>query len=86
MIQLNAEQQKAVEQIQGASLIISGAGTGILPDLSHDNVDLAEEANLAYVAATRARENLFISYPRYSSKSKDEIKPSRYYARFFDKK
>ena len=26
-----------------------------LPDLSHDNVDLDEEANLAYVAATRAK-------------------------------
>ena len=68
------------------NVFIVGAAEGILPDLSHDNVDLAEEANLAYVAATRAKENLFISYPRYSSKSKDEIKPSRYYARFFDKK
>ncbi len=57
-----------------------------LPDLSHDNVDLDEEANLAYVAATRAKENLFISYPRHNSKSKDEIAPSRYFARFFAKK
>ena len=28
MMKLNEQQQKAVEQINGASLIISGAGTG----------------------------------------------------------
>ena len=68
------------------TVFLVGASEGILPDLSHDNVDLDEEANLAYVAATRAKENLFISYPRHNSKSKDEIAPSRYFARFFAKK
>ncbi len=68
------------------TVFLIGAAEGILPDLSHDNVDMEEESNLAYVAATRAKENLFISYPRYNSKSKDEIKPSRYFARFFNKK
>ena len=68
------------------TVFLVGASEGILPDLSHDNVDLDEEANLAYVAATRAKENLFISYPRHNSKSKDEIAPSRYFAKFFNKK
>ena len=57
-----------------------------MPDLSHDGVDLDEEANLAYVAATRAKEYLYISYAQHNSKSKDEIQPSRYFARFFNKK
>ena len=68
------------------TVFLIGAAEGILPDLSHDNVDLDEEANLAYVAATRAKENLFISYARHNSKSKEEIQPSRYFARFFHKK
>ena len=65
------------------TVFLIGAQEGILPDLSHDNVDLDEEANLAYVASTRAKENLFISYPRHNSKCKDEIAPSRYFAPFF---
>ena len=68
------------------TVFLVGAAEGILPDLSHQNVDMDEEANLAYVAATRAKENLFISYPRHNSKFKDEIAPSRYFARFFNKK
>lgn len=68
------------------TVFLVGASEGILPDLSHDNTDLDEESNLAYVAATRAKENLYISYPRHNSKSKDEIAPSRYFARFFNKK
>ena len=68
------------------SVFLIGAAEGVLPDLSHEGVDLDEEANLAYVASTRAKENLFISYPRHNSKSKEEIKPSRYFAPFFHKK
>ena len=68
------------------TVFLVGASEGILPDLSHDNTDLDEEANLAYVAATRAKENLYISYPRHNSKCKEEIQPSRYFARFFNKK
>ena len=68
------------------TVFLIGAAEGILPDLSHENVDMEEESNLAYVAATRAKENLFISYARHNSKCKDEIQPSRYFARFFAKK
>ena len=68
------------------TVFLIGAAEGILPDLSHDNTELDEEANLAYVAATRAKENLYVSYPRHNSKSKEEIQPSRYFARFFNKK
>jgi len=68
------------------TVFLVGAAEGILPDLSHENVDLAEEANLAYVAATRAKEYLYISYATHNSKSKDAIAPSRYFAKFFNKK
>lgn len=68
------------------TVFLIGAAEGLLPDLSHENVDMDEETNLAYVAATRAKENLFISYARHNSKCKDEIQPSRYFARFFAKK
>lgn len=68
------------------TVFVVGAAEGILPDLSHENVDLDEEANLAYVAATRAQEYLYISYASHNSKSKDAIAPSRYFARFFHKK
>lgn len=68
------------------TVFLVGAGEGILPDLSHDNTDLDEEANLSYVAATRSKENLYVSYARHNSKCKDEIQPSRYFARFFHKK
>lgn len=68
------------------TVFLVGAGEGILPDLSHENVDLDEEANLAYVAATRAKEYLYISYATHNSKSKDAIAPSRYFAKFFNKK
>ena len=68
------------------TVFLIGAAEGIIPDLSHDNTDLDEEANLAYVAATRAKENLYISYPRHNSKCKEEIQPSRYFAKFFNKK
>ena len=67
------------------TVFVVGAGEGILPDLSHDGVDLDEEANLAYVAATRTKEYLYISYAQHNSKNKDEIKPSRYFAKFFNK-
>ena len=68
------------------TVFVIGAAEGILPDLSHENTDLDEEANLAYVAVTRAKENLFISYARHNNKSKEEIQVSRYFARFFAKK
>lgn len=68
------------------TVFLIGAAEGILPDLSHEGVDLDEEANLAYVAATRAKEHLFISYPRHNGKRKEAAEPSRYFARFFNKK
>ena len=68
------------------TVFLVGVSEDILPNLSLDNTELNEEANLAYVAATRSKENLYISYPRHNNKSKDEIVPSRYFAKFFNKK
>lgn len=65
------------------TVFLVGAAEGILPDLSHENTDMDEETNLAYVAATRAKDYLYISYPRHNSKNKEEIKPSRFFGRYF---
>lgn len=43
-------------------VFVIGAVDGILPDLSHDAVNMSEENRLAYVAVTRAKEALSISY------------------------
>lgn len=43
-------------------VFVIGAVDGVLPDLSHDAVNMAEENRLAYVAVTRAKEALSISY------------------------
>jgi DNA helicase-2/ATP-dependent DNA helicase PcrA len=68
------------------TVFLVGVSEDILPDLSLDNTELNEEANLAYVAVTKVKAKLYMSYPRRNSKCKDEIKPSRYFALFFAKK
>lgn len=68
------------------TVFLVGVSEDILPDLSLDNTELNEEANLAYVAVTKVKAKLYMSYLRRNSKCKDEIKPSRYFALFFVKK
>lgn len=52
-----------------------GAVDGVLPDLSHDVVNMAEENRLAYVAVTRAKESLTVSYYK-----ENDAKISRFFA------
>lgn len=65
--------------LEWGNVFLVGCTDGILPDTSHEGVDISEENRLAYVAATRAKERLFISYPLENSKSKEPNKPSRFF-------
>ncbi len=48
-------------------VFIVGVTDGLLPDTSHDDIDIDEENRLAYVAVTRAKDNLYITYPENSN-------------------
>lgn len=48
--------------LEYAHVFLVGAVDGILPDLSHEVVNMAEENRLAYVAVTRAKETLTVTY------------------------
>lgn len=48
--------------LEYAHVFLVGAVDGVLPDLSHDVVNMAEENRLAYVAVTRAKETLTVTY------------------------
>ena len=65
--------------LEWENVFLVGCTDGILPDTSHEGVDISEENRLAYVAATRAKERLFISYPQENNKSKEPNKPSRFF-------
>ena len=65
--------------LEWENLFLVGCTDGILPDTSHEGVDIAEENRLAYVAVTRAKEKLIISYPQENNKSKEPNKPSRFF-------
>lgn len=64
-------------------VFIVGAAEGILPDLTHDTVNIDEENRLAYVATTRAKDRLYITYAKQGAKGND-AKPSRFFEQFFD--
>ena len=59
------------------NVFLIGAADGILPS-SKDDVDLDEERRLLYVAVTRAKKKLYISYPARSANSNNENKASRF--------
>ena len=59
-----------------------GAADGVLPSLGHDKAtDIDEENRLAYVAVTRAKERLFVSYPAACGQNINE--PSRFFKQFY---
>lgn len=63
------------------TVFLSGASDGILPDLSHDTTNLAEENRLAYVAVTRAMERLYVTYT--SSNNGKNVEASRFFSQQF---
>lgn len=73
----------AAKGLEYKYVCVVGVAEGVLPDLSHDEVNLAEENRLAYVACTRAMEELFISYPNIAKSGKVN-EPSRYFSKFYN--
>lgn len=65
------------------AVFLAGAAEGILPDLTHDTVNIDEENRLAYVATTRAKDRLYITYAKQGAKGND-AKPSRFFEKFFN--
>lgn len=65
------------------TVFLVGAAEGILPDLSHETVNIDEENRLAYVAVTRAKDRLFVTYPK-TSPNGSTVAPSRFFKEFFD--
>ena len=63
------------------TVFVVGATDGILPDTSHETTNMAEENRLAYVAVTRAKERLYVSYAQ--SGIKEDTQPSRFFAQYF---
>lgn len=65
-----------------STVFICGMADGILPDLSHDEVNIEEENRLAYVAVTRAKDKLFVTYPK-TAPNGSTVAPSRFFKDFF---
>ena len=59
------------------TVFIIGAQDGSIP-AANDGTDIEEERRLLYVAVTRAKERLYISYPRYNEKSATANEVSRF--------
>lgn len=59
------------------NVFLIGVADGILPS-SKEDVDLDEERRLLYVAVTRAKKKLYVSYPARSANSQNENKASRF--------
>ena len=66
-----------------STVFVVGASEGILPDLSHETVNIDEENRLAYVAVTRAKEKLYVTYPK-TAPNGSPVAPSRFFKQFFD--
>lgn len=60
------------------TVFLVGVTDGLLPDTSHDDIDINEENRLAYVAVTRAKDNLYITYPEATNNKANTV------SRFFD--
>lgn len=68
---------------ESSTVFLCGMADGILPDLSHDEVNIDEENRLAYVAVTRAKDKLFVTYPK-TAPNGSAVAPSRFFKDFFD--
>lgn len=63
-------------------VFLIGCTDGVLPS-SLEDTDVEEEKRLLYVAVTRAKERLYISYPNISDDSIEQNKPCRFLAGHF---
>ena len=65
-----------------STVFLIGLVDGVLPS-SQDGADLAEEKRILYVGITRAKQRLYLSYPRLSDNAVDDNKPCRFIAGHF---
>ena len=72
-----------VKGAESSTAFVVGTAEGILPDLAHDEVNIDEENRLAYVAVTRAKDRLFVTYPK-TAPNGSTVAPSRFFKQFFD--
>lgn len=61
------------------NVFVIGAHDGCMPSNRAD-ADIAEEKRLLYVAVTRAKQRLYLTYPKYNAETVEENKPSRFLA------
>jgi len=64
------------------SVFIVGLADGVLPS-SQDDADISEEKRILYVGITRAKQRLYMTYPRISDNAVDDNKPCRFIAGLF---
>ena len=64
------------------NVFIVGCNEGVFPS-SREGADIEEEKRLLYVAVTRARENLYLSYPKFNNNSIETNMPCRFIAGLF---
>lgn len=67
----------ASKGLEFPAVFVIGCADGILPS-SKEGADIDEERRLLYVAVTRAKQKLYISYPASSTGSSNENKASRF--------
>lgn len=72
----------AAKGLEFGNVFVIGAYEGIIP-AGNDGTDIAEEKRLLYVAVTRAKERLYISYPKYSDNSTSPNEASRFLREVF---
>ena len=64
------------------NVFVIGAHDGCIPS-NRPDADIAEEKRLLYVAVTRVKERLYISYPKYNAETVEENQPSRFLSGLF---
>ena len=72
----------ASKGLEFQNVFIIGAYDGVIP-AGNDGTDIEEERRLLYVAVTRAKERLYISYPKYSDTSSTPNQASRFLREVF---
>ena len=72
----------AAKGCEWQSVFLIGLADGVIPS-SKDNADIAEEKRLLYVGITRAKQRLYLSYPRMNDNIVDENKPCRFITGLF---
>ena len=65
-----------------STVFVIGLVEGVLPS-SQNDADISEEKRILYVGITRAKQRLYMTYPRISDNAVDDNKPCRFIAGLF---